>query len=122
MKFENRGITLIIIGSGESQDIQPFKKTTGYQGIVLTDPERNSFRILKFKDTVGNLLGLKSFTAGFTALKSGQLPGAMKGSALQLGGAALITPDQTVPYYFQSKFAGDHPEISELLEAVAEPQ
>ena len=122
VKFENKGISLIVIGSGESGDLRPFKEATGYQGIMLTDPGRKTYQLLNFKDGITNVIGLKSFAAGFSALKSGQVPGAMKGSALQLGGAIVITPDKMVPYYYQSQYAGDHPPISELLEAVAEPR
>ncbi len=63
---------------------------------------------------------MKSFTAGFSALMGGHTPGAMKGSPLQLGGAVMITPDNRVTYYFQSKSAGDHPAITELLDAASE--
>ena len=79
-----------------------------------------SFQTLNFKDNVTDLIGLKSFTAGFSALMGGHKPGAMKGSPLQLGGAVIITPDNRIAYYFQSKFAGNHPPIAELLDAVSE--
>ena len=111
----------MVVGNGQAQDLMPFKEATGYDGLLLTDPERKVYRHLKFKDSVTNLIGLKSFSAGFSALKSGHIPGAMKGSAVQLGGAVAITPDNRVVFYFQSGFAGDHPSVPELLKAVSEP-
>lgn len=119
-KFEKKGVTLAVIGCGQAPDLKPFAEATKYEGILLTDPGRKSFQTLKFKDNVIDLIGLKSFTAGFTALMGGHKPGALKGSPLQLGGAAIVTPDNRVTYYFQSKFAGDHPSIAELLDAVSE--
>lgn len=120
-KFENKGITLAVIGCGQASDLKNFAEATKYEGILLTDPDRKSFQSLHFKDKVTDLIGLKSFTAGFTALLGGHKPGALKGSPLQLGGAVIITPDNRIAYYFQSKFAGDHPAITELLDAVSKP-
>lgn len=120
-KIENKGITLAVIGCGQASDLKPFAEATKYEGVLLTDPDRKSFQALNFKDNVTDLIGLKSFTAGFSALMGGHKPGAMKGSPLQLGGAVIITPDNRVRYYYQSKFAGDHPAIADLLDAVSEP-
>lgn len=120
-KFENKGITLAVIGCGQATDLKPFAEATKYEGILLTDPDRKSYRLLNFKDNVTDLIGLKSFTAGFSALMGGHKPGAMKGSPMQLGGAVIITPDNRVTYSFQSKSIGDHPAITELLDAVSEP-
>ena len=120
-KFENKGVTLVVIGNGQSVDLEPFQKATGYHGVLLTDPERRAYQLLNFNDSITDLIGLKSFAAGFSALRSGHKPGAMKGSPMQLGGAVIITPDKKVVYYYQSGFAGDHPLVEDLLAAVSEP-
>ena len=120
-KFENKGVSLVVIGHGQSIDLKPFQEATGYQGILLTDPERRAYQLLNFNDSITDLIGLKSFAAGFSALRSGHIPGAMKGNPMQLGGAVIITPDKRVMYYYQSGFAGDHPSIDDLLDAVNEP-
>ncbi len=119
-KIDNKGITLAVIGCGQASDLKPFAEATQYEGILLTDPNRKSFQSLNFRDNVTELIGLKSFAAGFSDLMGGHKPGAMKGSPLQLGGAVIITPDNRVTYYFQSKFTGDHPTIAELLGAASE--
>jgi hypothetical protein len=118
--FEVKGVTLAVIGNSNYTDLEQFRSITSYHGVLLTDPDRNSFRALKFKDTVLNLVGIKSFTAGFAALRGGHKPGAMKGSPVQLGGAVIINPDNTISYYFQSGSAGDDPSISEMLRVVGD--
>jgi hypothetical protein len=45
---------------------------------------------------------LKILTRGFSALCASYKPGTIKGSALQLGGAVIVNPDETVAYYYAS--------------------
>lgn len=91
---------------------------TDYQGILLTDPSRESYTVLKFKSGLTDIIGLTSFTQSFSALKAGFMPGSLQGHALQLGGAIVITPEGNITYYFRSAAAGDHPPIKDLLAAV----
>jgi len=66
-------------------------------------------------------MSIKSIPRVFSALKGGHKQGAIQGNTLQLGGAIIVDPSDTVRYYFASKKAGDHPEVEDLLEA-ADPQ
>ncbi len=67
-------------------------------------------------------MGLKVLTRGFSALLAGNMPGAIQGNALQLGGAVIVKPDATVAYYFASAEAGDHPPVADLLGALPAKQ
>jgi hypothetical protein len=60
---------------------------------------------------------MKSFSKGFLALKKGLLPGSLQGNALQLGGAVVIGPANSIKYFFQSSMAGDNPPVEDLLRA-----
>ncbi len=91
---------------------------TGYQGILLTDPSLETFNFLKFKSGLADVVGMKSFTQGFSALRAGFLPGSLQGHALQLGGAVVVVPEGEITYLFKSSAAGDHPSVEALLEAV----
>jgi hypothetical protein len=42
----------------------------------------------------------------------------LQGSALQLGGAAVIDTDGTIRLLIREKQAGDHPPVSKLLDAL----
>jgi hypothetical protein len=93
---------------------------TGYRGDLLTDPSLESYKILGFASGVGKVMGLKALFRGFSAMRAGYKPGKIQGSVLQLGGVIIITPDATVPYFFASAEAGDHPPISDLLAALSQ--
>ena len=91
---------------------------TGYRGILLTDPSRASYNFLKFKSGLTDIIGMKSFTQSFSALKAGFMPGSLEGHALQLGGAVVVVPEGNITYFFKSSAAGDHPPVADLLAAV----
>ncbi len=83
----------------------------------MTDPSRQTYKLLEFKSGLSNLIGVKSFRQGFSALKAGLLPGSLQGNAMQLGGAVVIEPSKNIKYFFQSSVAGDHPPVEALLKA-----
>ena len=91
---------------------------TGYQGILLTDPIRDSYKYLKFKSGLSDIVGVTSFTQTFSALKAGFIPGSLQGNGLQLGGAIVVSPEGNITYFFISSAAGDHPSVGTLLAAV----
>lgn len=84
---------------------------------MLTDPSLETYKFLKFKSGFTDVIGMKSFTQGFSALKAGFIPGSLQGHALQLGGALVIVPEGKITYLFRSSAAGDHPPIEALLAA-----
>ena len=92
---------------------------TGYPGILLTDPSLKTYKFLEFKSGLTDVIGMKSFTQGFSALRAGFMPGSLQGHALQLGGAVVIMPEGKITYLFRSSAAGDHPPVSALLAAAA---
>lgn len=63
------------------------------------------------------MIGLKSLTRAFAALTAGATPGSLQGSALQLGGAAIVSPSGEVIYHYISQEAGDHPDPEVILKA-----
>ena len=116
--FSQQGAQLAIIGNGRVKDLNKFRNVTGYQGILLTDPTRDSYKYLKFKSGLTDIIGVTSFTQTFSAFKAGFMPGSLQGNALQLGGAIVVTPEGNIMYFFISSAAGDHPPVEELLAAV----
>ncbi|UCF95525.1 MAG: hypothetical protein JSW39_02925 [Desulfobacterales bacterium] len=115
--FEERHIRLVVIGNGKPQHMQAFRQKTGYTGLLYTDPSLQAYRAMGFIHDAASLIGFKSITQGFRALKDGRLPGGLQGSALQLGGALVVGPGDTLYYYYGSRQAGDHPPLDEMLRA-----
>ncbi len=116
--FSDKHARLVVIGSGDVSHLKELRDVTGYQGELLTDPSRQSFRLLGFTSGVGGLMGMKAIGRGFRALRAGFAPGAIQGSALQLGGAIIMNPDGTIRYLYKSREAGDHPSVQEMLAAL----
>lgn len=116
--FSQRGAQLVVIGNGGVGDLEKFRKVTGYRGILLTDPSLDSYKLLEFKSALTDIIGIKSFTKSFSALRAGFMPGSLQGHALQLGGAVVIAPEGSIRYFFKSSAAGDHPSVEDLLAAV----
>lgn len=112
----------MVIGLGDPSHLQELRQATGYCGELLTDPSRESYKILGFSSGISKIMGLKVLSRGFSALRAGYKPGTIQGSALQLGGAVIVRPDATIGYYFASAEAGDHPLITDLLDALAAEQ
>ena len=107
-----------MIGSGESRHFDEFRGATGYKGTLLSDSSRQAFTLLGFSKGITGLLSIKSIPRVFTALKGGHKQGSIQGNTLQLGGAVIVDPSNTIRYYFASKKAGDHPAVNDLLDAV----
>ena len=107
-----------MVGNGKVKDLKKFRDVTGYRGTLLTDPTRDTYKILKFKRGLSDIIGMKSFTQIFSALRSGIMPGSLQGDALQLGGAIVVAPEGNITYLFRSSAAGDHPPLEALLAAV----
>lgn len=85
---------------------------------LFADPSRRSYQILGFSSGLGKLIGIKPIKRALSALSSGHRPGSLQGSALQLGGAAVIDSDGTLRCLIKEEQAGDHPPVAELLAAV----
>ena len=115
--FEKRNAQLAIIGNGKPEHIGPFRKITGYRGILLTDPELKTYKALNFKKSMGSLIGIKSATALMKSVGSGYTSSSVQGNAFQQGGALVVGPGDTVHYVYRSKEAGDEPPVEKMLKA-----
>ena len=114
-EFEKNNLHLVVIGSGDVSGLPAFRKITGYDGTLLTDPSRDSFEHLGFGSSVAGMLGLKPAADAIKAFLAGYRPGAVHGSVLQLGGALVVDTGGTILYQHRSRKAGDHPPVEKLL-------
>ena len=115
--FTQRNARLVVIGNGDPDVLKPFRKATGYSGLLYTDPTLGVYRTLSLKKSVGSLFGMQSFKQGFRSLKEGFVPGGIQGNAFQQGGALIVGPDDTIHYFHRNREAGDHPPIEDMLAA-----
>lgn len=110
----------MVIGSGDTRHFPALREATGYTGELFSDPGLEAFRLFHFKSGVGKVFGLKPLSRAFSALKAGFSPGSLQGSALQLGGAVVITTGGEIVYHYISQEAGDHPDPVTILTTVGQ--
>ena len=117
--FIEKNVELAVIGSGAVSHLKAFRSTTGYRGKLFSEPSREAFRLLGLTSGLGGLIGRKSIGRALTALRRGIRPGSIQGSALQLGGALVVSRQESVLYSYGSSEAGDDPPIDEILQAIS---
>lgn len=120
--FNDKNVNLAVIGSGDPRHFKDFQKTTGYGGLLFSDPSLAAFSLLGFTKGLAGFMSIRSVFKAASALKKGHRQGSVQGSAMQLGGAIVIDESGAVRYFFSGKKAGDHPKINELIRAVDDLQ
>lgn len=116
--FRELGVRLVVIGNGDTQHFKKLKEKTGYTGELYTDPERIAYKLLDFDSGITKVMGFKPLTDATKLLFSGILPGSLQGSATQLGGAVAINTKGVILYHYKEKIAGDHPPLTQLIDAL----
>ena len=118
-RFIEKNVELAVIGSGAVPHLKAFRTTTGYKGKLFSDPSRETFRLLGLTSGLGGLIGRKSIGRAITALRRGIRPGSIQGRSFQLGGALVVSPQESILYSYGSSEAGDDPPVGEILQAIS---
>lgn len=110
------GGELVILGNGTPEQAQWFVEDYKVTTPVVTDPELKSHGIVgarkpPFMDPRSLVAAAGAFRKGFRQTKT-------MGSARQLGGVFVISPDGMMTYRYLSKFAGDHPHPEDAVRAL----
>ncbi|MBF0289489.1 MAG: AhpC/TSA family protein [SAR324 cluster bacterium] len=113
--FEENALKLTVIGNGNSYFIQAFREDTGFQGEIYTDPTRQSYKLLGFKKDVTSSLNMKTLKTGLKGLIEGHSQKSIQGDPWQQGGVIVITPEQSVPFFYVNQEAGDYAPPNTIL-------
>ena len=65
-----------------------------------------------------NLLNIKSILPGIKASQKGFSQSKVLGDPWQLGGVLLMQPSGATPYLYRSRYAGDHPNIDDVIQEI----
>jgi peroxiredoxin len=117
-RFKEKNADLAVIGSGDPTHFKEFRKKTGYEGLLFSDPSLAAFSLLGFTGGISGVMSIRSVFKAVSAFRQGHRQGSVQGSTLQLGGAIVIDASGAIHYYFASANAGDHPAVDELIRAV----
>ena len=116
-QFNEKNVRVVVIGNGQPNFIEGFRKDTGYQGDLYTDPSLKTYQLLNFKKSVSSLFGLKTIKTAVRALSSGHIQKGIQGNAFQQGGVIVIHPVDNPVYMYINSEAGDHAPLDEILKA-----
>ena len=113
-----RGGDVVVIGCGRPEHISSFREVTGYEGALVTDPSLESFRAAGLAYGLGRTFHPRSVLKGLRAFTRGFRQGARRGNPVQQGGTFVLGPGARVRFEWRDRFAGDHPEMRDVLAAL----
>jgi peroxiredoxin len=116
--FEAAGAQLLLIGNGKPEQARRFQELRAPMAIVVTDPERRSYRALGARRSPLGVLGRGTIRGWLAARRLGIKADGLQGDILQLGGTLVVDPPNTVLLAHISSGPGDHPSVESLLAAL----
>ncbi len=112
------GGEVVVVGCGRPEHIAGFREATGYDGPLLTDPSLRAFRAAGLARGWMRTLHPLTLLKGIRAFASGFRQGARRGNPVQQGGTFVLGPGERARFEWRDRFAGDHPEMRDVLAAL----
>jgi len=119
-QFDEKGAQILLVGMGNREQAETFRKTFAPEFSIICDPERRLYQAYELKRA--GLLQLASpslWVKGMKALGSGHGMGSPQGDVFQLPGVFIIDTEGRVRFSHHSRDPADHPTPEELLSALA---
>lgn len=120
-QIEAAGAGLAVVGNGTPFHAVGFRDDQGIDFPLYVDPDLMAYRAAGLKRGARRTFNRRSVAKARATLKDGFRQGRTQGDPWQQGGVFVIRPDGSVPFGYVSEFAGDHPEVSEVLAALETP-
>ena len=112
------GASLVLIGNGGDAAARQFHDEHARGLTLLTDPELASYRAIGARSGVASTIGPRAWGSGLRALRKGARQSAVKGHPFQQGATMVIAPPDRVVFSHISQAAGDHADVTGVLEAL----
>lgn len=117
-----RGAQILIVGNGSIEQARRFfsSKNLPRDGVaVVTDPDRESYKAAGFERGYARTFLHPGATKAFGVAKAqGHRITGLFGDLTQLGGLLVVKPPASLVYFHKSRFAGDHPNMTEAIAAI----
>jgi len=111
------GAELVLVGTGGAFFASAFAEDQGFDGVVLVDEERVSYRAASLVRSARSTFNLQTLRAGARAAGAGFRQGRTQGDPWQQGGVFVVRPGGAVPFAHVSQHAGDHPAPEDIVQA-----
>jgi hypothetical protein len=117
-----KGARVVLIGNGTVEQAAYFfgqKNLPTDHCHVVTDPERETYKAAELqRGYVRTFFDGRGRSAYKRARAEGHQIGGLFGDLIQLGGVLVTRPPARFVFLHRSEFAGDHPNMSTVLDAV----
>lgn len=113
-----RDAELVIVGNGARGFAEAFREDFSLDCPLLVDPELRAYRAAGLRRGRVELLSPRLPVNALRALRAGYRQTEVQGDPWQLGGVFVIRPDGELSYRFESREAGDHAPVDEILAAL----
>jgi AhpC/TSA antioxidant enzyme len=117
-----RGARLLLIGNGSVEQAKHFFQERGLPRVgcvVTTDPARESYAAAELqRGYTRTFLDKGARKAFMRAREQGHHITGLFGDLTQLGGLMVTRPPAQLVYFHRSQFAGDHPNLQEVIAAI----
>jgi hypothetical protein len=112
------GAELVVVGSGTPNFIAGFRENTGFDGMILSDPQLSAYRAAGLRRGTWRNFNPLSAAYAVRALARGHMQGRTQGDASQQGGVLVILPPDRIVFEHMSKVAGDNAPPADILRAL----
>jgi AhpC/TSA antioxidant enzyme len=106
------------VGPGKPEHLPAFRRVTGYQGALFTDPSLRTYQAAGLTSGILSLLHPRSLLGYLRAFGAGFRPRGVKGNPAQQGGTFVLGPGERVRFEWRDRYSGDHPDPKAVLAAL----
>jgi peroxiredoxin len=117
-EIEAAGARLIVVGNGQPRFVSDFRRTTGFEGLLYTDPTRSAYRACGFNRGVSATVNPTTAKNAVRALRGGFRQGKTQGDPWQQGGVVAIAPGDEVLRIERVRRAGDVINLDAAIDAL----
>ena len=117
-RFEAAGADVVVIGNGTPNFIAGFRKETGFDGTLYTDPSLETYKLAGMKRSFLRTISPMGLFYAVRATARGQKQTRTKGDRDQQGGVIVVRPDGTMPFAHQDKSPGDLATNEQILKSL----
>lgn len=117
-EIEKRGAHLVVVGNGQPFHAQDFEDKHHLPFTLLTDPDLKAYAAAGLRRGLLTVVNPWAVGHAVRSLVGGHRQGSTQGDPWQQGGVFVIQPDNSVLFSYVSQEAGDHPQPSQILNAL----
>ena len=117
-EIERRSATLVVVGPARPEHIAGFRAVTSYKGLLFVDPSLRAFRTAGLVHGWASTYHPLAVLKGVRAVAQGFRQGTRQGDVVQQGGTFVLGPGDRVRYEWRDRYAGDNPDLDEVVKAI----